>query len=394
MTPAARIAAAIEVLDRVLAGTPAEQALIGWARASRFAGSGDRAAVRDHVFGALRCRLSFGALSGDPGESGRALMLGSLVAASADPTSLFTGEGHAPAALTSAERAALGRAPSFADLPEAIRLDCPDWLVEPLREALSDQFEEVMALQRQRAPVFLRANLRKTTREGAHDALLREGITTEAHPLAQSALLVLDKSSKINGSMAYAEGLVELQDCSSQAAVEQLPLTDGMDVLDYCAGGGGKALAMAARCRCRLVAHDVAPQRMADLPRRARRAGVSVTTADDTALKGKSFDLVLVDAPCSGSGTWRRTPDAKWRMTPERLAELTDLQDEILGQALQHLRPGGILAYMTCSFLRAENEDRVAKLLARFSGLACEKMVRFSPVDGGDGFFFSQFRAT
>jgi 16S rRNA (cytosine967-C5)-methyltransferase len=393
MTPAARVAAAIEVLDRVLAGTPAEQALIGWARASRFAGSGDRAAVRDHVFGALRCRRSFGAMSGVPGESGRALMLGSLVAASADPTSLFTGEGHAPAALTSAERAALASAPTLADLPEAVRLDCPDWLMEPLREALSDQFDEVMALQRQRAPVFLRVNLRKTTREGAHEALLREGILNEPHPLAQSALLVLDKSSKINGSMAYAEGLVELQDGSSQAAVEQLPLADGMEVLDFCAGGGGKALAMAARCRCRLVAHDVAPQRMADLPGRARRAGVSVDITDKAALKGKSFDLVLVDAPCSGSGTWRRTPDAKWRLTPERLAELTHLQDEILGQALQHLRPGGALAYMTCSFLRAENEDRVAGLLARFSGLACEKMVRFSPVDGGDGFFLAQFRA-
>ncbi len=393
MTPAARVAAAIEVLDRVLAGTPAEQALIGWARASRFAGSGDRAAVRDHVFGALRCRRSFGAMSGVPGESGRALMLGSLVAASADPTSLFTGEGHAPAALTSAERAALASAPKLADLPEAVRLDCPDWLMEPLREALSDQFDEVMALQRQRAPVFLRVNLRKTRREGAHEALLREGISTEPQLLAQSALLVLDKSSKINGSMAYAEGLVELQDGSSQAAVEQLPLADGMEVLDFCAGGGGKALAMAARCRCRLVAHDVAPQRMADLPGRARRAGVSVDIADKAALKGKSFDLVLVDAPCSGSGTWRRTPDAKWRLTPERLAELTHLQDEILGQALQHLRPGGALAYMTCSFLRAENEDRVAGLLARFSGLACEKMVRFSPVDGGDGFFLAQFRA-
>jgi len=392
MTPAARVAAAIEILDRVLSGTPAEPALIGWARSSRFAGSGDRAAVRDHVFGALRCKRSFAALSGAEVPTGRALMLGALVAGGSDPAAVFSGEGHAPAPLSDDERAALAQAPELADLPEPVRLDCPDWLVEPLRDALGADFAEAMASQRWRAPVFLRVNLRKVTRTAAQAALLEDGIVAEPHPLSDSVLLVLDKPNKINGSRAFVEGLVELQDASSQAAVESLPMSDGMDILDYCAGGGGKLLAMAARHRGRYFAHDAAPQRMADLPERARRAGVAVRLLDTAGLKGQSFDLVLVDAPCSGSGTWRRTPDAKWRLTAERLAELTALQDTILDQAVGQVRAGGVLAYMTCSMLRSENEDRVAALLRRMPNLQCEAMRRFSPLDGGDGFFVSHFR--
>ena len=394
MTPAARVSAAIEILDRILSGVPAEPALIGWARSSRFAGSGDRAAVRDHVFGALRCKRSYAALSGAEATTGRALLLGALVAAGADPTSIFSGGGHGPAPLTDDEQAALARAPGLADLPEPVRLDCPDWLVEPLRDALGADFAEVMAVQRQRAPVFLRVNLRKATRPAAQAALAEDGVITEPHILAQSALVVLDKPSKINGSRAFLEGLVELQDASSQAAVESLPLSDGMNVLDYCAGGGGKVLAMAARSRGQYFAYDVAPQRMADLPERARRAGVSVRALDEGRLKGRSFDLVLVDAPCSGSGTWRRTPDAKWRLTTERLAELTALQDTILDRAASHVMAGGVLAYMTCSLLRLENEERVAALLRRMPRLNCEAARRFSPFDGGDGFFVAYFRVT
>lgn len=391
MTPAARVQAAIEILDRILAGAAAEQALTGWARASRFAGSGDRAAVRDHVFDALRRRRLHAALSG-MSESGRALMIGALRAGGLE--AIFTGTAHAPLPLSEAEWAALAAVADPQALPDAVRLNYADWLDGPLRAALGADLGPVMASQADRAPVFLRANLRHG-RVGALPAMLEEDcIAAHARAEVSGAYEVVAGANKIKQSRAYLEGVVELQDLSSQAAVSALPLTDGMAVLDYCAGGGGKSLAMAARVTGRFTAHDVAFERMADLPTRAARAGVRVGLARKADLKPGSQDMVLVDAPCSGSGTWRRTPDAKWRLTPERLAELCALQARILDEALVFARPGGILAYMTCSLLRAENEDQLAAFLARHPGTELLDQRRFSPLTGGDGFFLAVMRVS
>lgn len=387
MTPAARIASAIGILDRILAGTPAEQALTGWARASRFAGSGDRAAVRDHVFDALRCLRSYTALAGAEGLSGRALMIGALQAAGRDLAGVFTGIAHAPDSLSLAESEALARAPGLSALALAQRIDCPDWLMDPLAASLGDDLAPVMAAQRDRAPVFLRVNLRRISRDGAQAALAAEGVVAQPHGLAESALIVLENSNKIKISSSYLEGFVELQDAASQAAVESLPLQDGQKILDFCAGGGGKTLAMAGRVGCLVTAHDAAPERMRDLPARAARAGVKVRTVDLAGLAGKTFDLVLVDAPCSGSGTWRRTPDAKWRLTPARLDELMALQRQILDQAAGYVRAGGHVAYMTCSLLRSENEGQIDGFLARHSGFDLGQIRRFTPLAGCDGFF-------
>ena len=203
MTPAARISAAIEILDRILAGSAAEQALTGWARASRFAGSGDRAAVRDHVFDALRCLRSYTALAGAESPSGRALMIGAGLAAH------FTGIAHAPAPLSEAEQAALGRALPLDQMPEAVQADCPDWLVGPLRDRLGAAFLPAMQAQRQRAPVWLRVNLARISRTDAQAQLAAEGVETESSDLASSALRVLGKSNKINQLTLYLEGLAE-----------------------------------------------------------------------------------------------------------------------------------------------------------------------------------------
>ncbi len=386
MTPAARVATAIEILDRALSGTPAEQALTGWARASRYAGSGDRAAVRDLVFDALRCLRSYTALAGVEKPSGRALMIGAGLEA------LFTGEGHAPAPLNGEERLARDKAAALDDLPIAVKADCPDWLVPALTEALGDDFLPAMQAQRLRAPTWIRVNLARISREDAQAQLAAEGVETEPADLVLSALKVLGKSNKINQSPLYLEGFVELQDLSSQAAVEALPLRDGMAVLDYCAGGGGKLLAMAARVKAEFTAHDAAPERMRDLSLRAARAGVRAKLMQTGALAGRRFDLVLVDAPCSGSGTWRRTPDAKWRLTPERLAELCALQGQILDQAARLVRPGGTLAYMTCSLLTVENGGQIADFLARTPAFSLAAECRFLPSDGGDGFYIAQLR--
>lgn len=385
MTPAARLAAAIAILEQVREGAPAERALTNWGRASRFAGSGDRAAVRDHVFDVLRCRGSFAALGG--GESGRALVLGLARAQGLAVAALFTGEGHAPAPLSAQEAARLAQ--PLPDEGALADLDWPDWLRPQLQADLGAAYAAVSARMRARAPVFLRVNLARGDRAAAQAALALEGIATRPHPLAETALEVTGGARRVQASAAYRDGLVELQDAASQAAIAQVPVAAGMRVLDYCAGGGGKALALAARApKARIEAHDIDPGRMRDIPVRAARAGARISTVAPGRL-GRDYDLVLVDAPCSGSGTWRRTPEAKWRLTPERLAELCTLQAQILRAATARVAPGGRLLYMTCSLLDAENAAQV-EAFVRETGWQVAEQRRFTPLDGGDGFFAAQ----
>lgn len=382
MTPAARIAAAIVLLDRILDGAAAEQALTAWGRASRFAGSADRAAVRDLVFGALRRRRSWAALGG--ADTGRGLMLGRLAEAGEAADTLFTGEGHAPAALTAAEAAHLAAPPA---LGVAEALDCPDWLLPLFRDSLGAAAEATLGALRDRAPVFLRVNAGRTDTAAALAALAAEEIAARPVPGVPGALEVTGNERRIHASAAYRDGLVELQDAASQALVLRLPLSSGDRVLDYCAGGGGKTLAMAARMPLELAAHDADPRRMADLPARAARAGVTVRLC--TRPPVGPFDLVLTDVPCSGSGSWRRAPEAKWRLTPTRLAELCRIQAEILDRAAPLVRPGGTLAYATCSVLAAENQAQVAAFLARGPGWRLADEARFLPGAAGDGFYLA-----
>lgn len=385
MTPAARVQAAIELLDAIAAGRPAEAALTGWARASRFAGSGDRAAVRDHVFTALRRWRSSAALGG--AETGRGRMLGCLRAQGIDPATLFTGQGHAPAPLGPAEVAHLATPPH---LPELVALDCPDWLAPQLRDSLGESFAPVMAALQERAPVFLRAHAGRGGRDAARAALAADGIETRDHPLASTALEVTAKARALRASRAYADGLVELQDAASQAVIEALPPLRGLRVLDYCAGGGGKALAMAAQGAAQVLAHDAAPARMSDLPARAARAGAAIAVCDAAAVaQAAPYDLVLLDVPCSGSGSWRRAPEGKWSLGPERLAALCRTQAEILDAGARLVAPGGWLAYVTCSMLRAENDEQIAAFMARTPGWSVQRSLRLTPLDGGDGFFMS-----
>lgn len=385
MTPAARVAAAIEVLDNVMGGVPAERVLTNWARSSRFAGSSDRAAVRDHVYDALRCRRSFAALGG--ALTGRGLMIGALRSAGRSPSEVFTGERHAPLPLSSDEAR---DPPSLAELPENVRLDCPDWLAPRLKEGLGEDFPEVLEVLRRRAPVFVRVNLSMVSRDEAMSALLEDAIASEPHPLSSTALKLSDGARRLRTSRAYRDGLVELQDAASQAVVDFLfPIEEGARILDYCAGGGGKALAIAAAAPgARVFAHDADSGRMRDLALRAQRAGASIAEVVTARLKDEApYNLVLVDAPCSGSGAWRRQPEAKWTLTPERLTNLAAIQAGIFDRAMRLVAAHGTLAYATCSFLPEENEVAVAAFLSRTPGWRLVAKRRFSPLEGGDGFF-------
>lgn len=380
MTPGARAAAAIQILDSILAGEPAEARLTRWARASRFAGSGDRAAVRDLVYDTLRRRRTRAALGG--GDTGRALILGACRDQGLDPATLFTGGGHAPAPLSPAELAA-GRTPDPTE-----ETDLPDWIAERFAADLGDDFPRVAAALRERAPVWLRVNLDRATVPVARSRLGDDGIRTETHPGSDTALRVTDGARKVAASAAFREGLVELQDLSPQMACAALAVGPGTRVLDYCAGGGGKALALAAR-GASVMAWDAAPDRMRDLSVRAARAGARIAIAPPDGPRGL-HDLVLVDVPCSGSGTWRRTPDAKWRLVPSDLDRLHGVQRAILDRAAGLVAPGGRLAYMTCSLLQSENEDQVAGFLARNPAFRLERQQTLTPLTASDGFFFAR----
>ena len=380
MKPAARLSAAIEILDNILTGDAAEKALTNWARRSRFAGSKDRAAVRDHVFDALRCKRSYAHLGGE--KTGRGIVLGLLRAQGIAPADMFTGEGHAPTPMSDEEVA-------HNAVPEGnVALDCPDWIAPALQSSLGDDFAAVCHALQRRAPLFLRVNTQKITGDQAIEALAAENITAVPHPLSPTALEVTENPRRVHLSAPYMDGWVELQDAASQAVVDLLPIKPDTRVLDYCAGGGGKVLAMAARVPAQYFAHDANPQRMQDLDARADRAGASITVLDPEDLAGAApFDLVLCDVPCSGSGAWRRSPAAKWDFNETDLADLRKTQAEILESAAGVTATNGVLAYTTCSLLDAENNEQIEQFVRNNSDWECAAQHRLTPLDGGDGFY-------
>lgn len=381
MTPAARQAAAIDILDRWREGQPLEAGLTNWSRASRYAGSKDREAVRDLVFRAVRQWRSAAALGG--GQTGRALMLG-LVRGDGGAPENWTGEMYTPVGLSEDERAIFDD--PLPALSRGEKLDCPDWLLPRFDAALGDLADATLALMRDRAPVFVRVNVAKTRVERAIAELNALDIVATPHPLASTALEIHENPRRLRNAPAYLEGRVELQDVASQAVVEEFlrHLPRGATVLDYCAGGGGKSLALAA-LGFSVSAHDAAPSRMRDLPLRAARAGAKIEILHGTPVG--QWSAIFADVPCSGSGSWRRAPEAKWVFSPERLAELTSIQDQILSICAGHTAPAGLMAYATCSLLRDENEDRVTAFLATHRNWRCVSQHRFGLLDGGDGFF-------
>ena len=379
MTPGARVAAAIEVLDQIRAGVAAEPALTAWGRTHRFAGSKDRAAIRDHVFDVLRARRSLS------DGSGRDLMIRLLVRDGWDVDAYFDGVGHAPAPLGDDERAALGEPLVLTD---AAASDIPDWLWPQWCESLGKIAGPAAQAGQARADVFLRVNLRRTTRQAAADALLAQDIDTQPHPTVQTCLRVTRNPRRVKTSDAFTQGLVELQDASSQFAISAVSVPTGGRILDYCAGGGGKALALADQQDALVFAHDIAPRRMADLPARAGRAQVQIATLSSKDVTAQApYDLVFCDAPCSGSGTWRRTPDAKWQLTQDRLVDLQEMQDDVLAKAAPLVARGGVLAYATCSVLACENDQRIARFRAANPKWDIVARHHLVPGPDGDGFY-------
>jgi 16S rRNA (cytosine967-C5)-methyltransferase len=376
MTPAARVAAAIEILTDIEARhRPASDALKDWGLAHRFAGSKDRAALASLVYDALRCRSSAAWIMG--AETPRAVMLGSLrqmrgLSAEA-VAALCTGEGHAPAVLTDAERGALEMG-SLDGAPPHVRGDFPEWLAPSFAAVFGDAAVEEGRALATRAPLDLRVNTLKITREKAATALKHLGAApTPLSPIGLRLPLPEDgRSASLAGEPAYVKGLVEIQDEGSQLAALLCAAQAGEQVLDLCAGGGGKTLALAAAMgnHGQIYATDREARRLAPLHQRLEKAAtrnVQIRTprrgSDVLADLEARCDLVLVDAPCTGTGTWRRNPDAKWRVRPGALDQRMKEQDEILDIAQRFVKRNGRLIYVTCSLLREENEDRIGAFL-------------------------------
>jgi 16S rRNA (cytosine967-C5)-methyltransferase len=382
MTPAARLSAAIEVLADIDARRrPGPDALKDWGLAHRFAGSGDRAAIAGLVYDALRRKSSAAFLMGD--EAPRAILLGMLrLARGLDVAAiekLADGSRFAPAPLSAAEAKAL--AGSLGDAPAPVAGDFPEWLDLPLARVFGDERAEEGAALARRAALDLRVNTLKADR----DQVLRELAHLQAAPTpwSPSGLRITlppdAKSPAIQAEPAHLKGLIEVQDEGSQLAALFAGAKPDMQAIDLCAGGGGKTLALAALMenRGQLYATDLDKRRLAPIHARLERAGVrnvQVRTprpdADMLADLAGEADLVLIDAPCTGTGTWRRNPDAKWRMRPGALAERVKEQASVLDRAASLVKPGGRIAYVTCSLLAEENNDQVRAFLARAPGFA------------------------
>jgi 16S rRNA (cytosine967-C5)-methyltransferase len=391
VTPAARAQAAIELLDEIVTaaregGAAADTLIARYFKVRRYAGAKDRRAVRDLVFRAVR-------RAGERPVSGRATLLG-LVQDDPELAGLFDGSAHGPAPIT-------------ADEPVAPAGVAPAWLLDRFDPAIPQ--DELAALL-ERAPLDLRVNRLRGTRDAAI-AALPGAMPTPHAPLG----LRLSEGTQVEQTGAWTSGLVEVQDEGSQLLALACAVRPGLCVIDLCAGAGGKTLALAADManQGRVVAADTDRGRLARMPPRLARAGVSIVESrlldpgrESAALAdlAGAADLVLVDAPCSGTGTWRRNPEARWRLTPDRLARLVKLQAYLLDVAVEHVAPGGHLVFAVCSLLREEGQEQAVAFEARHSAFVRESVgitagtaagpgLLLSPArDGTDGFFVARWR--
>jgi 16S rRNA (cytosine967-C5)-methyltransferase len=385
MTPAGRLQAAIDLLAAVAAEArrPADAIANDFFRSRRYIGGGDRRAVSDLAWGAIRQKLRLDwhlARVGAGATPRMALATHLLLVEGWPPQKLaghYTGDRFAPAPFAAEEIEAIRRLSGtpllHPEMPEGVRLNLPDWALPGLRARFGDALPEEAAAMEASAPLDLRANLLRTGRAEARLALAAEGIAAEPTPLSPWGLRIADRKP-VGATKVFQDGLVEVQDEGSQLIALLTDARPGMRVADYCAGAAGKTLALAATMgnRGHIVACDVSAPRLEGAGRRLRRAGVDnaerhLLAAGDKWRKrrGRSFDRVLVDAPCTGTGTWRRNPDARLRTTATDLAELTAKQSVIMDEASDLVRPGGRLVYATCSLLPDEDEMQVERFLAR-----------------------------
>lgn len=389
MTPGAQIAAAIDILGIVEdfwdAGkaAPVDGVLGNYFRQRRFIGAKDKGFISRRVYGALRsgASLQWWAEQGQLLTGPRSVVLALLAVEEKLPLNVlqgyFSGNGYDPHALDAREQKFLSSIDKIdaAKMPEWMRLNMPEWLLEKLKAQFGDTTEAEIAALNVEAPFDIRVNTLKTTRDKARAQLRDEGFQSAPTPHSPVGLR-LEKRGALFTTKTFKDGWVEVQDEGSQLAALIADVKPGQKVIDFCAGAGGKTLALAAEMKNkgRILAWDVSPHRLEQAPKRFARAGVDnvqkqvITSESDPFIKRHkdSADRVFVDAPCTGSGTWRRNPDLKWRMQPSDLAEMNAIQGKILDSAARLVKSGGRLIYATCSLLEEENEAQIKQFLSKF----------------------------
>ena len=383
MTPAARLSAAIELIETIDAQRiPAAGALKEWGTAHRFAGSGDRAAISGLVWDVLRRRASSAWIMGE--DTARSRLLGMLKlerGLNADAiATLCDGSRFAPSPLVDAERTALSEN-SLANAPAHIAGDYPEWLDPYFSQVFGEDRVAEAAAMASRAPLDLRVNTLKAKREKVQASTAHlHTMPTQWSPNGLRIEMSADaRNPGIQAEEAFIKGQIEVQDEGSQLAALLSAAKPGEQVIDLCAGAGGKTLALAAMMagKGRLIATDSDKRQLAPIHERLSRAGVH--NCDVRTPKGEgdalsdikaSADLVMIDAPCTGTGTWRRNPDAKWRVRPGALEVRLKSQVQVLDRAAGLVKSGGRIAYVTCSVLDAENGDQIRQFLARHPGFA------------------------
>ncbi|MBR9971172.1 RsmB/NOP family class I SAM-dependent RNA methyltransferase [Magnetospirillum sulfuroxidans] len=380
MTPAARLAAAMELLDEIQASPkPADQISSLYFKSRRYIGSKDRRAVAETVWRVLRtkARIDWWLEALDFPADARARVLVDMVFQGVKPEpELFQGA-HSASPPNQEERRLLdtlrGKSPFHHAMPAWVKGEFPQWLEPRLTALWGERLAQEVGAMRDEAPLDLRVNTLKATRDDALIALKKERITATPTEISPLGLRLANRVALVQ-VQAWRDGLIEVQDEGSQLVALLADAQPGMAVVDYCAGAGGKTLALAAAMqnKGRLVACDVAEWRVDKAQARLRRAGVHNVTRrviegeSDKWIKrsAASFDRVLVDAPCTGTGTWRRNPDGKWQLTEQTVLELVGRQQVILASAARLTKPGGRLIYATCSILPEENEEQIERFLS------------------------------
>lgn len=391
MTPGAQVAAAIDILAAIEPGVepgarPADDAAADYFRRRRYIGAKDRASIAGHVYAVLRHRGALDWWIGRLGKgavpiAARSRALAGLVLVEGWRSEAVMagcdGDRFRPSPLSAAESALVrglaSRTLRHPQMSRAVANDLPEWLEPYLDRVFGKGLEREMAALNAAAPIDLRVNLLKGDRETVRRALAAEGVAAMPTPLSPIGLRLAERAP-LAGLAAFKAGLFDVQDEGSQVAALLAGARPGMRVVDFCAGAGGKTLALAAGManRGKLVACDISARRLERAARRLRRAGVgnverrALTSERDSWVKRHAggFDRVFVDVPCLGTGTWRRNPDAKWRAQPQDLAELVERQQQILRSAARLVQPGGRLVYATCSLLREEDEAQAEAFLA------------------------------
>ena len=380
MRPGPRIQASIDLLDAIDAGGDAADRLVAaYFRRRRYAGSKDRAAITELVYAVLRRRawLEWRLANAGAGVQGARLTVIAQLAdggvGDGDITALFDGSDHAPAPLTLEESAIvqLLRRPPSGSPPPSVAGNYPGWLHDALESRFGNGLATEMAALNDRAPLDLRVNSLKSSRSAVLAQLIDEGFDAQPTPFAREGIRLVG-ARRIDVHPLYREGVIEIQDEGSQIVAALVDAEPGERVVDYCAGAGGKALALSAAMRGQgeIIACDTGAARLRNMGPRLARAGaenIRVWSLEEGELEVMA-DRVLLDVPCSGTGAWRRRPEARWHLSQEKFSNYSKLQDELLVKGATVTAPNGVLVYATCSVLEVEGADRIDTFLDRTAG--------------------------